>query len=162
MSELNLARPGPALATPQPHKQKSKPWLKSWKPGQSGNPGGRSKAKQNIVDIARSATPKAMRTMIAIMENEKAPFSVRAYCADKVIDRAYGKPAQSTNVNVSVNSRQLSQLSDAELLDIIEGSRRAPALPSPDTIEGQVEPSVEPVLDESSIESSDARDISAT
>jgi hypothetical protein len=53
--------------------------------GQSGNPGGKPKAKESLAEIAREATPKAMRTLIAIMENDKASFAVRAYCADKVI-----------------------------------------------------------------------------
>lgn len=150
MPEPNLARNGGKLATPELPTSTGKRWGRPFQKGQSGNPGGRARAKENIVEIARTATPRAMRTMIAIMENEKAPYSVRAYCADKVIDRAYGKPAQQTNLMVGFAQRSLAQLTDAELLSIIEGQKAPAALSAPElagpTIEGEVEPSVEPDL----------------
>jgi hypothetical protein len=147
MTEPNLAKPASRLATPEPPKNKGKSWGRPFPKGVSGNPGGRKKAPVNVVELARSATAKAMQTMIDIMENDTAPYSVRAYCADKVMDRALGKPPQSTNLNINSPQRTLRELSDAELLQIIEEGREKArvaqaALPAPPTIE--VEPNPEP------------------
>jgi hypothetical protein len=136
---------GSQIATDQTPKKPGKVWGRPFAKGVSGNPGGRKKVPENVGDIAREATPDAMQTLIKIMRSEKASFAVRAYCAEKVMDRAYGKPVQQTNVLVSSNQRPLAQLTDAELMEIIENGRRATALPAPQpaeppTIEAQVEP----------------------
>ena len=143
MTTPNTTQPAPPVAP----KRKGKFWGRPFKKGQSGNPGGKSKERESLAEIARNATPEALRTMITIMRSEKASFAVRAYCADKIIDRAYGKPPQQNNVFVGTAQRNISQLSDQELLEIIERGRATPAL-SPPRAEDQpvidVEPSVEP------------------
>jgi hypothetical protein len=138
---------GSQIATDQTPKKPGKVWGRPFAKGVSGNPGGRKKVPENVGDIAREATPDAIRTLIKIMKSEKASFAVRAYCAEKVIDRGYGKPLQQNNVMIGTAQRSIRELSDAELMQIIEGGRAAPTL-SPPVIEQQpaidVEPSVEP------------------
>jgi len=136
---------GSQIATDQTPKKPGKVWGRPFVSGVSGNPGGRKKVPENVGNIAREATPDAIRTLIKIMRSEKASFAVRAYCAEKVLDRASGKPAQQNNVMIGTAQRSINQLSDAELMEIIENGRRATALPAPQpaeppTIEAQVEP----------------------
>ena len=77
----------------------------------------------------RSATPEAMRTIIDIMKDKKASYAVRAYCAEKIIERAYGKPTQQTNLMIGTIRRRASELSDDELATIIAGGKLAPKDP---------------------------------
>jgi hypothetical protein len=138
MTTPNTTQPAPPVAP----KRKGKVWGRPFKKGQSGNPGGKSKAKESLADIARNATPEALKIMITIMRSEKASFAVRAYCADKIIDRAYGKPAQQNNVMIGTAQRSIRELSDAELMQIIERGRAEPPLIEQQPVE--VEPSAEP------------------
>ena len=92
----------------------------------SGNPGGRKKVPTNIGELVRGATPEAMLTLIDIMKNKSASFAVRAYCAEKIIERAYGKPTQQTTLLVGTARRRASDLTDDELATIIAGGKLAP------------------------------------
>lgn len=71
-----------------------------WKKGQSGNPGGRKKIAPEIRELAKAASPEAIATLVSVMQNEEAPAAARVSAADKILDRAYGKPEQTSNVNV--------------------------------------------------------------
>jgi Family of unknown function (DUF5681) len=93
MTAPNTTKPSPPVA-PKP---KGSVWGRPFQPGQSGNPGGKRKQPTNLAELARTATPQAMQTLVDIMNNEKASFAVRAYCAEKVLDRSLGKPVQQTN-----------------------------------------------------------------
>jgi hypothetical protein len=148
MTDTIIEPPGRRLASAVAGNAGKKRWGRPFEKGKSGNPGGVPKARENIVDIARQASPKAMRTLIAVMDDKKAPYSVRAFCAGQVMDRAWGKAVQQTNVLVSSNQRPLNQLSDQELMEIIANGRATAALPAPlaaserqpDTIDAQAEP----------------------
>lgn len=124
-----MAKLGTAQPPPRPQNAgKGKVWGRPFQKGQSGNPGGKKKKTPevvNVVELAHQATPTAMQTMIDIMKNDKAPFSVRAYCADKVMDRALGKPTQNTNMNVTASQRNIRDLTDAELMQIIDQGTQA-------------------------------------
>jgi hypothetical protein len=135
---------GSQIATDQTPKKPGKVWGRQFKPGQSGNPGGKRKIPENVGELARDATPKAIRTLIKIMEDEKASFAVRAYCADKIIDRAYGKPVQQNNVVVGQVGRAARDLTDAELMEIIERPRQSKLIEAQAV---EIEPSVEPQAD---------------
>lgn len=60
-----------------------------------------------------------MKQLIAIAQDEKAPPGVRATCAEKVLDRAWGRPAQHSTLSVGVG--RLTDLSDEQLLAILAG-----------------------------------------
>ncbi len=62
-----------------------------FRPGQSGNPGGRAKSKDNFTELARSHAPEALRRLMYWVRSDKHPVaSVRAAIA--ICERAYGKP----------------------------------------------------------------------
>src|SRR5262245_11097406 len=63
----------------------------AWKPGQSGNPGGRPKEIGHVRDLARQYTPEAIETLATIMRNGKLDAS-RIAAAEALLDRAWGRP----------------------------------------------------------------------
>lgn len=69
--------------------------------GTSGNPSGRPKADATIRDLARTHTELAVRTLVQIMKNKRYSPQARAYAANSVLDRGYGKPAQSVDLTNS-------------------------------------------------------------
>jgi hypothetical protein len=74
-----------------------------FKPGESGNPGGRPKVLKHVQEAAREHSSDAIKVLSAIMNNAKAPAAARISAASALLDRGYGKPLQavdSTNVNV--------------------------------------------------------------
>lgn len=66
-----------------------------WKPGQSGNPGGRPKMVKEVVELARSATELAIKTLIEIAGKSNAPESARVAASNALLDRGWGKPVQA-------------------------------------------------------------------
>ena len=61
--------------------------------GQSGNPGGRPKETGDIRLLARAHGPEAIRKLAEHMMGDDPRVSVAA--AQALLDRGYGKPAQS-------------------------------------------------------------------
>jgi hypothetical protein len=84
--------------------------------GQSGNPGGRPKVLGQVQELARQYTAEALETLRDIMRDKKAPPAARALASNSILDRAYGRPPQTVNANVT--SRPVRDMSDAELLAI--------------------------------------------
>ena len=64
----------------------------AWKPGQSGNPGGRPKVSAEIRDLARDHGAKAIERLVALMHSKNESVAVRA--AEALLDRGYGRPVQ--------------------------------------------------------------------
>lgn len=72
---------------------------RTWYPGMpSPNPGGRSKQVAHLQDLAREHTPAAIAKILALMNDEKASRLTQLACAREILDRAYGKPAQTTEI----------------------------------------------------------------
>jgi hypothetical protein len=69
----------------------------AFQPGQSGNPGGRPKDSP-LRRMAQRVTRESIETVIEIMRNKKAPAAVRVTAAFGLLDRAYGKPIQMTEL----------------------------------------------------------------
>jgi len=112
-----------------------------WVKGQSGNPSGRRKADKTLTELARDASPEAIRTLIKIMRDPKAPHGARAVAADRVLDRAWGKAPQL--VGVVTDMRRAVELTDDELAAIVAGQ----ALPPPaEETELVLEPETDPTL----------------
>jgi hypothetical protein len=59
-----------------------------FQPGQSGNPNGRSKAVQDIIEAARALTPRALAALDKALDDPAR--AVQA--AQVLLDRAWGKP----------------------------------------------------------------------
>jgi hypothetical protein len=63
-----------------------------WRPGQSGNPGGRPAVAAELKALARQHTEAAINALVAIMNDEKASPSARVMAAGHLLDRGYGRP----------------------------------------------------------------------
>ena len=84
--------------------------------------------------MARLHGPRAIEVLAELMNDEKASASARAMAADRILDRAYGRPPQ-LNTSDAGQFRRACDLSDHELAEIIAGARPAPIL----TAEREVE-----------------------
>lgn len=95
--------------------------LKPWKPGQSGNPNGRPKKAQAVVDKAQDNADKALTALIELIDSDDD--RVRLQAAMAVLDRAVGKPKQALDVN---KRQDAAEYSESELLAIARmGSKGA-------------------------------------
>lgn len=65
----------------------------AWKPGQSGNPGGRPKGIGEVMELARKQTPEAIERLVFWMRSEFPAASIAA--VQTLLDRAWGKPMQA-------------------------------------------------------------------
>ena len=63
----------------------------SFRPGMSGNPGGRPKAALDVQELARAHTPDAINALVAALANPRE----RVSAAVALLDRGWGKPTQS-------------------------------------------------------------------
>ena len=65
--------------------------LRPWKPGQSGNPGGRPKG---IARLAREHGDKALNVLVSALDDDDGRIRIAA--AREILDRGYGKPVTMT------------------------------------------------------------------
>ncbi len=56
--------------------------------------GGRKKMPEDVKRMFIDATPEAAQLLIDTMNNEKNPLQLRLDCANKIVERVYGKAAQ--------------------------------------------------------------------
>lgn len=73
-----------------------------FKPGVSGNPSGRPKKTPQELDLiaaCKAKTPEALNVIVKIMEAGDKD-SVRLAAAQSIIERAYGKPVQPTDMTL--------------------------------------------------------------
>lgn len=73
----------------------------SFKPGRSGNPGGRPRRTQEERDALaaiRELAPYAAQALEEMLRNPDTPAAVRAKLVDMVFDRTYGKPDMAVKV----------------------------------------------------------------
>lgn len=93
--------------------------LAPWRPGQSGNPGGRTHVPPEIKALAKGYTEAAITTLGDLMLNKKVSPGVRAYCANSLLNRAWGTPMQAIAV---------ADLGKDSLLTASERSKRVLAI----------------------------------
>ena len=70
-----------------------------FQPGQSGNPGGRPKILAEVRELARTHTAEAIETLALIMRDPNQNARARVAAARELLDRGYGKPPQSLEVD---------------------------------------------------------------
>lgn len=79
-----------------------------FKPGQTGNPGGRPKGDIELRRAARERTAEALATLINIMRDDKAATAARVSAAQAILDRGWGKAVQpAAFVDAEGNDRAL-------------------------------------------------------
>ena len=77
---------------------------RQFKPGQSGNPGGRPKIPEDVKMAFRAACPEAVEILIGIMRNPKEKTPYRLDAIKTILDRAYGKPVQAQDISFDMDS----------------------------------------------------------
>ncbi len=70
------------------------------KGGISPNPGGRPSAIKAVTDLARTYTAEAIATLADLMRDDEEPGGVRLAAASALLDRGWGRPAQSVAIGV--------------------------------------------------------------
>jgi len=89
-----------------------------FQPGQSGNAGGRPKVLESIRELARAHTDEAINVAVAIMRDPTSPEATRLKAVELVLDRGWGKPETSANVQLSDN-RDVAALSFEDLAALV-------------------------------------------
>jgi hypothetical protein len=77
-----------------------------------------------VQQLARQHSAEAIETLVAIMQNEKAPPAARAHAANSILDRGYGRPPQAV-INANVASKRALDYTDDELAAMIAAARPA-------------------------------------
>lgn len=86
-----------------------------FKPGQSGNAAGTSKAVVALRDFAQTKAMAALEVAAEVMTNTESSNADRLNAAKIILDRAMGKPQQAMELSGSVES-PLSGFSKEQLL----------------------------------------------
>ena len=74
----------------------------TFKPGTSGNPGGRPKECAEVKALAREFGAEAIEKLAALMRDEDKRTALAA--AQALLDRGYGKPSQSVDLVADVTT----------------------------------------------------------
>src|SRR5262245_38393890 len=85
--------------------------------GASGNPSGRPPQDKTVTELARAHGPRAIEVLVDVMNDENASASARAMAAERILDRAYGRPPSFSTSDVG-DFRKATDLSDDELAAI--------------------------------------------
>jgi hypothetical protein len=83
---------------------------KKFQPGQSGNVRGRPKRDLDLAAEARKHAQAAIKALADIVNDTEAPPPSRISAASELLDRGYGRAAQSIDLNHTVDFSQ--ELSD--------------------------------------------------
>jgi len=112
--------------------------MAKWAKGESGNPGGRPKGLGDIREIARAHTATAIDTLVSVLEDAKANPSARVSAANALLDRGWGRPAQTLRATIDSEEGKIDAALGVEasrLVELIRGSENtresAPEAPSP-------------------------------
>jgi Family of unknown function (DUF5681) len=77
-----------------------------FKPGQSGNPGGRPKGLGHVRELARQRTDAAIVTLEGVMKHGRTD-QAKVAAAVALLDRGWGKPLQSVEFRDSAEWQDL-------------------------------------------------------
>ena len=88
------------------HKQREsrKPPSTAWKPGQSGNPGGRPKVAGEVRELARQHGYEAIRRLVELMGSKNESVAMRA--CEALLDRGYGRTVQGVELAAGAMSER--------------------------------------------------------
>ncbi len=72
-----------------------------FRPGVSGNPGGRPAQLAEVTELARARTPKVIEALYGIVLDPDQPTGARVSAAQVLLDRGYGRPQASVDLHVA-------------------------------------------------------------
>jgi hypothetical protein len=67
--------------------------------GVSGNPGGKPAGLADMMALYRAETDDTLEVLKRIRDSAKAPAQARVAACQQILDRGWGKPGQSINMN---------------------------------------------------------------
>ncbi|HET6606384.1 MAG TPA: hypothetical protein VFG62_06935 [Rhodopila sp.] len=89
----------------------------TWRKGQSGNPAGRARHMmpdgRSVAEWAREYAPAAFEALLAVMNDSEAPHQARVQAAIAIHDRAFGRPQQAIELDLSADESVAELLRDA-------------------------------------------------
>lgn len=74
--------------------------------GYTGNPGGRPKMPEELKKAFQDRTQDALNTLVDVMTNSDRG-NERVKAAEVILDRAWGKPTQAIDANVTDNTKKI-------------------------------------------------------
>ena len=103
-----------------------------WRPGQAGNPTGRTGRYWETVRLAREVSPEAMRKLIRLMDCDDERVAIVA--AQAVLQRAWGPPraVDLSELNRPAMKFDFSALTRAELQLLVKVTRGGAIRPADD------------------------------
>jgi len=87
-----------------------------FKPGQSGNPGGKSKVLvdgRTLTDLARDHTAKAVDALVKVLDNAEASDAAKVSAATAILDRGWGRPKQDLGIEMKPDEATAALLEQA-------------------------------------------------
>lgn len=109
--------------------------------GQSGNPGGRPPRRlsdgRSLTELAREKTEDALAALMAVLEGKRSPAAARVTAATALLDRGWGRPAQTIlSIEKLLPAGQLSDVDAsvriAAILDAARARSNAVRAPGPE------------------------------
>jgi hypothetical protein len=100
-----------------------------WKKGTSGNPGGRPKLVAEVRDLAQDETAASIKTLASIRDNARAPAQARVAACSALLDRGWGKPAQSVDQTIKGDGMVVKVIKFADAVGYIEDAQTKTAEP---------------------------------
>jgi hypothetical protein len=88
----------------------------TFRPGYSGNPGGRPAVVSELQKLARAQTPAALAALIEVLSDAGNPPSARVAAAVALLDRGYGRPSNA----VVIETAEAAYANDDERAELLE------------------------------------------
>lgn len=67
--------------------------------------GGRKRLPDDIKSMLRDASPDAVKLLVDTMNNKNEPTELRVKCAEKILERVYGKAVQPIDADLNADSK---------------------------------------------------------
>ena len=86
-----------------------------FRPGQSGNPGGRPKAERNVRELAQQHTVEAVEALVDVVRTGKPAERVQA--ATALLDRGWGRPPTAIEMTSTVKTSLVDLLTSLNAVE---------------------------------------------